>query len=100
MRAVFRARAAAPAYIREDFRLSGTVHLHLARARAAAHAEVFERSSKACIFMPFEMVQRDEHVRIHDRASDLRLCHIFAPHRNDRLIRSFESVGDDHMTAR
>ena len=82
-------------------RLSGAVHLHLSGAGAAAHTDVLQRAAKSCGFVSFKMTEGDEHIRIHNGASDLGFLHIFSAfHRNQRLIRSFQAVGDDHMTAR
>ena len=47
VRAVFHALAAADALIRIDDGLAGAVHLLLAGARAAAHADVLERAAEA-----------------------------------------------------
>ena len=95
--------AAAAAYTERliHMRLSGAVHLHLSGAGPAAHTDVFQRAAEARRFMPLEMIQRDEHIRVHDGASDLGFLHILpAFHRNQHLIRSLQAVGNDHMTAR
>ena len=95
------AAAAAHAQGLIHMRLSGAVHLHLSGAGAAAHTDVLQRAAKACGFVSFKMTEGDEHIRIHNGASDLGFLHIFSAfHRNQRLIRSFQAVGDDHMTAR
>ena len=81
--------------------LSGAVHLHLSGAGAAAHADVLQSAAEARIFMALEMAEGDEHIRVHDGASDLGFLHIFsALHGNQDLIRPLQAVGDDHVTAR
>ena len=70
--------AAAAAYTERliHMRLSGTVHLHFSGAGTAAHTDVFQRAAEARRFMPLEMIQSDEHIRVHDGASDLGFLHI------------------------
>lgn len=52
-----RARTAADAKIGLHIRLAVGVHGHLARTRAAAHADVLERAAEARLFMALEVCQ-------------------------------------------
>ena len=57
VRADLRAGAAADAQVCFDIRLAVGVHGHLARTRAAAHADVLERAAEARLFMALEVCQ-------------------------------------------
>ena len=74
--------------------------LHLARAGAAAHADILERTAEAGGLVALEVGQADEHVRIHDGAADLGGLAVFAVrHRHFHLIRAAQTVTNDHLTA-
>ncbi len=80
--------------------LAGSVLLHLARAGAAAHADILERTAKAGGLVALEVGQADEHIRIHDGAADLGGLAVFAVgHRHFHLIRAAQTVTNDHLTA-
>ena len=83
-----------------DDGLALPVLLHLAGAGAAAHAEVFQRTAEACLFMALEMAQRDDDVGIHDGLADLGFLYQREIDGDKRLIGAFEAVGNDHMAAR
>lgn len=57
VRADLRAGAAADAQVCLDIRLAVGVHGHLARTRAAAHADVLERAAEARFLMALEVRQ-------------------------------------------
>ena len=81
-------------------RLAGSVLLHLARAGAAAHADVLERTAETGGLVALEVGQADEHVRIHDGAANFCGLAVFAVgHRHFHLIRAAQPVTDDHLTA-
>ena len=99
--AFLRAFAAAAAEILIDDALARGVLLHLARAAAAAHADVLERAAEACRLMPLEMGEADEDVGVHDGAADLRFLDILAVlHRDRDVVRALEPVADDDLAAR
>ena len=98
--ALFLAEAAAAAGVFADGRLAVGVHLALAGAGAAAHADVFDRSAEARRFMSFEVRQRNENVRVHDRVADFCVLDEFAvPHRHFHVVGAFESVADQDRAA-
>ena len=77
------------------------VHFHLARARAAAHADVLERAAVARLLMPLEVREGDDDVRVHQGSADLRVFHILAANdRNLHIVAAAQTVGNDHMAAR
>ena len=84
-----------------DGRLAGRVHLHLARAAAAAHADVLDGPAEAGALVPLEMVERNDDVRVHHRAADLRGLHV-APARHGHLhvVRPLQAVGDEGVDPR
>ena len=93
------AASTAKLFVHDD--LARGMLLHLARAAAAAHADILERSAEAGHFMPFEMRKADEDIRIHDGAADFRGLHIFAVLDGDiHFIRSAQTVADDDLAAR
>ena len=95
-----RARTAADAKIGLHIRLAVGVHGHLARARAAAHADVLERAAEARMLMTLEMRQRDENIGVHHGAADACGLAVFAAHDRDLdIVRALEPVGDDDVTA-
>ena len=76
------------------------MHGHLARARAAAHADVLERAAEARMLMTLEMRQRDEDIGVHHGAADACGLAVFAAHDRDLdIVRALEPVGDDDVTA-
>ena len=100
MRAYARAHRAAHAALLMDARLARVVHLHLARARAAAHADVLECAAKAGVLMALEMGQRDQDIGVHDSRANLGLLNVLAAlDRHIGLVRPLESVRNDHMAA-
>ena len=99
--AVFHALAAADALILIDDGLAGTVHLLLAGARAAAHADVLERTAEARGHVPLGVRERDEDVGVHDGAADLRRAQILAAaDGHEVVILALEPVGNDALSAR
>ena len=73
--------------------------LHLPGARAAAHAEIFERTAEASLLVPLEVRQRDDNIRVHNRLSYLRFLYKRQIDGNECFIAPLESVRDDHMAA-
>ena len=100
VRAVFHALAAADALIRIDDGLAGAVHLLLAGARAAAHADVLERAAEARGHVALGVREGDEDIRVHDGAADLCRAQIFAAaDGHEVVIVPLEPVGDDALRA-
>ena len=98
VRAVFDALAAADALILIDDGLAGAVHLLLAGARAAAHADVLERAAEAGGRVALGVRERDEDVGVHDGAADLRRAQILAAaDGHEVVIVPLEPVGDDAL---
>ena len=94
------AAAAADAGILVDEGLARGVHLHLAGAGTAAHADVLQRAAEAGALVPLEVRQRDEHVGVHDGAADLGFLHIGAAlHGDQGLVGALQAVGDDDVAA-
>ena len=101
VRAVFDALAAADALVRIDDGLAGAVHLLLAGARAAAHADVLERAAEARGHVPLGVRERDEDVGVHDGAADLCRAQILAAaDGHEVVIIALEPVGNDALRAR
>ena len=100
VRAVFDALAAADALVLIDDGLAGAVHLLLAGARAAAHADVLERAAEARGHMTLGVRERDEDVGIHDGAADLRRAQILAAaDGHEVVVLALDTVGNDAVRA-
>ena len=100
VRAVFDALAAADALVLIDDGLAGAVHLLLAGARAAAHADVLERAAEAGGRVALGMRERDEDVGVHDGAADLRRAQVLAAaDGHEVIVPALEPVGDDALGA-
>lgn len=94
------AAAAAAAQRRVDGRLPVGMLVFFAGTGAAAHADVFDGAAKTGNFMPFEVGQADEHVRIHDSAADLGLPDVFAAgDRHGHVVRTLEPVCNEDGAA-
>ena len=77
------------------------MHGHLAGAAAAAHADILDRAAEPGQFMPLEMAQGNENVRIHDRTSDKRGFENFtAVHGHFHIVRTLQAVADDDLAPR
>ena len=60
----------------------------------------FDGTAKAGHLMSLEVRQRDEHIRIHDRPSDLRMLDVLPiSDRYIHIIRPLEAVTDEDRTA-
>ena len=93
------AALAAAALFFVDLRLAVVVLILLAGARAAAHADVFDRAAKAGRLMALEVGQADEHVRIHNRAADLRRLEILAAvYRHFNVVGALQAIADQYGT--
>ena len=80
--------------------LTGGVLLHLARAGAAAHADVLDGSAEAGRFVALEVGQGDEDVSIHNGAADLGGLAVFAVgHGHLKLIGTAQAIANDDLTA-
>ena len=98
--AVSRAAAAADALRLVHAGLAVAVHLHLASARAGAHAEILYRAAEAGKLVALEVRQGNYYIRVCYRAPDLRLFDIFAAgDRNLRLVRALQAVGYNYVAA-
>ena len=87
--------AAARTVIRMYFRPQTAVLLHLALTRGAAHARVLDGSAEARQFMPLEMADGDEHVRVHNVPGQIERVEMFAREGHGPFVAAFETVGDD-----
>ena len=68
----------------------------LARAGAAAHTDVLERSAKARLLMSLEVRKAYEHIRVHNRSADFRVLDVLASDNgNLDIVGAFKSVADD-----
>ena len=77
------------------------VHFHLARAGAAAHAEVLQRAAEAGGLVALEVGEGDDDVGVHQGAADLgRGTVLRALDRDFHLIRALQAIGDDDVAAR
>ena len=75
--------------------------LHLARAGAAAHADVLDRAAEAGGLVALEVGQADEDIGIHDGAADLGGLAVFAVGDRDfHFIRAAQTVADQNLAAR
>ena len=98
--ALLRAAVAAAAQALLHLRVSGGVLYHLARAGAAAHADVLESTAETGGFVALEMGQADKDICIHDGAADLCRLAVFAVrHRNFCFIGAAQAVRNDDLTA-
>ena len=94
--ALLLAFAAASAEDRVNLRLSGAVLVLLAGAGAAAHAYILDGSAESGLFMPLEMAEADEDVRVHHRAPDMGFLDILSSAYGDvDVIRTLETVRYD-----
>ena len=102
VRAAFlRAATTAAAKLLVDADLARRMLLHLARAAAAAHADVLDRAAEARLLVPLEVREADEDVGVHDGAADLRrLQHAGVLDRHFEFVRAAQTVADDDLTAR
>ncbi len=84
-----------------DARLASGVLLHLAGTATAAHTQVLHGTAKAGLLMALKVGEADHDVGIHERLTDLGLAHVLATlDRDERLVGTFEAVGDDDLAAR
>ena len=93
------AGAAANAALCLDHGLALAVLLHLARARAAAHAEVLERAAEARLLVALEVAQGDDNVSVHDGLTDLGLLDQGQVDGHQGLVGALETVRDDDVAA-
>ena len=75
------------------------MHFHLARAGAAAHAEILDRAAEARRFVALEVRQRDHDIRVHQRTADLGGGDVFAVHGDVDVVRALQTVGDQQVAA-
>ena len=98
--ALLGAAVAAAAQALLHLRVSGGVLYHLARARAAAHADVLESTAEAGGFVALEMGQADKDICVHDGAADFCRLAVFAVrHRHLCFIGAAQAVRNDDLTA-
>ena len=50
--------------------------------------------------MAFEMRQTDDDIRIHYSASNLRLFYVISIHRYQYIVRAFQPISNQYLTAR
>lgn len=101
VRADLFAGTAANAVLGRDARLASGVLLHLAGTAAAAHAQVLHGAAKTGLLMALKVREADHDIGIHECLADLGLVHVLAAlDRNERLVGTLESVGDDDLAAR
>ena len=81
--------------------LAGGVLLHLAGTATATHPEILHAAAETGLLMPLEVREADDDVGVHEGVADLGLLHVLAVlDWNERLVRTFEAVGDDDLAAR
>ena len=100
VRADLLALAAPDAPLLRDAGLAGGMLLHLACARAAAHAQVLHGAAKAGLLVALEVGEADDHVGIHEGAADLGVLDVLAAldgHLD--LVQAPEAVGDDGVAS-
>ena len=91
--ALLGAAVAAAAQALLHLRVSGGVLYHLARAGAAAHADVLESTAETGGFVALEMGQADKDICVHDGAADLCRLAVFAVrHRHLCFIGAAQAV--------
>ena len=74
------------------------MHLLLAGARAAAHADVLERAAEARGHVALGVREGDEDIRVHDGAADLCRAQIFAAADwHEVIVLALEPVGNDAL---
>ena len=101
MRTDRKAFSAADTSVRFSVRFARGMHLHFAGTGTASHTDVLQRTAEARTLMTLEMVERNEDIGIHDRASDLRFFDIFAAvNGHTDLVRTLQTVADQNVTAR
>ena len=72
----------------------------LARAGAAAHADVLQRSAEARLLVSLEVRKAYEYICVHDRSADFRVLDVLAPDDgNLDVVGTFKPVSDDDRTA-
>ena len=59
-------------------RLARVVHLHLTGTRTATHTNILNGTAEAGGFMPFEVVERNKYIGIHNRSTDFCLLDVLA----------------------
>ena len=95
------AGTAANAVLGRNVRLAGGMLFHLASTTAAAHAQVLHSTAKAGLLMALKVGEADHDVGIHECLTDLGLAHVLATlDRDERLVGTFEAVGDDDLATR
>ena len=80
--------------------LARSVLLQLARTASAAHAQVLQRAAEAGVLVALEVVQADDHIRVHDGPADLGVLHVLAAlHGYLGLVGALQTVGNDDLAA-
>ena len=98
--ALFRALAASDAVGLLHLGMDARVHGLLAGPRSAAHADVLHRAADAGHLVALEVCERDDHVGVHERTTDVCLLHVLAVgDRDGNVVRTLKPVGDDDVAA-
>ena len=94
------AAAAAAALVLVDQGDAVAVLLLFAGAAAAAHAQVLDGAAEARLLVPFEVVQADDDVRVHNGAADAGFLDVLAAlHRHRDVVGAFQAVADQDGAA-
>ena len=79
------------------FRLGRCMQFQFAAYAGTSHSEIFQSAAKSGLFMPFKVVHADYDVRIGDSGADLGSRAIFSVYRYFPVIRTFDSVCNNHL---
>lgn len=101
MRTVLGTDSTANALVGSDIGLAIAMHVHLAGLGATTHADVLDGSANAHAFMPLEVREADEYIRIHDGTADFRGLAVDAVGDSDfHFIGASEAIADDDLASR
>ena len=91
---------AAFTFFRFDDGFAVTVLFFLTSSGTAAHANIFDSTTKTSLFMTFEMGQGNEDVSIHHRTADFCFFHIFAANYGHfNIICTLQTITDQDRAA-
>ena len=94
---MFHADVATNTVVSIDFGLGCTVQLQLATYAGATHTQVLQRTSKAGLLMPLEVVHADHDVGIRNGCTNFRSLAILSVDLDLPIVRTFQTIGNDHV---
>ena len=97
--ALLHARLAAHALVLVYGGLTVVVLLLLTGPGAAAHADVLDGAAKARHLMALEVVQRDEHVSVHNGSADLGVLDVLSVDGDLHVVGALQTVANEDGTA-